>query len=302
MYNLPIYKLLEEMIYLGDKTIYTVERSLWADNALQYRILGQTGLKVSILGFGGIPIRRIDEKDAVAVVNRALDMGVNLIHTSITYGDSAYKIGKVMEERRDECLLAVKIGGSQRTKEEAEERLRSTLEALNTDHVEIAELPINVQDFPKAMRPGGVYEAFEGAKREGIVDHIGITSHDVDFLVEAIQNKAFSNLITPFNYAADSAKEELLSLAADLDIGVIAMKTLGKGGLTDSSQALRYVWNHDVDTAIVGMNSLSEVEENAAIAQNPRPLTQEEKEELRRKAEDIVKTGRLSGSGSVAPS
>ncbi|UCD73650.1 MAG: aldo/keto reductase [Candidatus Bathyarchaeota archaeon] len=267
---------------------------------MQYRILGQTGLKVSILGFGGIPIGRVDEKDAVAVVNHALDMEINFIHTSITYGDSAYKIGKVMEERRDECLLAVKIGGSQRTKEEAEERLKSTLEALNTDHVEIAELPINVHDFPKAMRPGGAYEAFEEAKKEGIIDHIGITSHDVDFLVEAIQTKAFSNLITPFNYAANSAKEELLSLTSDLDIGVIAMKTLGKGGLTNPSQALRYVWNHNIDTAIVGMNRLTEVEENVAVAKNPRALTEEEKEELREKAEDIVKTGRLSGSGSVA--
>jgi predicted aldo/keto reductase-like oxidoreductase len=264
-------------------------------------MLGQTGLKVSILGFGGIPIRRVDERDAVAVVNHALDLGVNLIHTSITYGDSAYKIGKVMDDRRDECLLAVKIGGSQRTREEAEERLRTTLEALNTDHVEIAELPINVHDFPKAMRPGGAYEAFKEAKEEGIIDHIGITSHDVDFLVDAIQTKAFSNLITPFNYAADSAREELFSLASDLGIGVIAMKTLGKGGLTNPSQALRYVWNHSIDTAIVGMKKVSEVEENVAIAQDPSPLTQEEEKEIRRRAEDIVKTGRLSSSGSITP-
>lgn len=270
---------------------------------MRYRMLGQTGLKVSILGFGGIPIgdRRVDEKDAVAVVNRALDLGVNFIHTSITYGDSAYKIGKVMKERRDECFLAVKIGGSQRTREEAKDRLRNTLEALNTDHVEIAELPINAHAFPEAMRSGGAYEAFEEAKREGIIDYIGITSHDVDFLVEAIQTKAFSNLITPFNYVANSAKEKLLPLATDLNMGVIAMKTLGRGGLPDSSQALRYVWNYDVDTAIVGMNKLSEVEENVATANNPRPLTQKEGEELKTMAEEIRKAGRLSQSGSVTP-
>ncbi len=268
---------------------------------MRYMILGQTGLRVSILGFGGIPIRGVDEKDAVAVVNRALDLGVNFIHTSITYGDSSYKIGKVMKERRDECFLAVKIGGSQRTKEEAEERLRETLEALNTDHVEIAELPINVHEFSKAMQPGGAYEALEEAKREGVIDYIGITSHDVKFLVEAIQTKAFSNLIVPFNYAANSAKDRLLALAADLDVGVIAMKALGKGGLPDSPQALRYVWNHDVDTAIVGMSRLSEVEENVATANSPTPPTQKEEEELRRMAEEIVKAGRLSSSGSVTP-
>jgi len=268
---------------------------------MRYRILGQTGLKVSILGFGGIPIRRVDERNAIAVVNRALDLGVNLIHTSITYGDSACKIGKVMKERRDDCFLAVKIGGSQRTKEEAEERLRDTMKTLNTDHVEVAELPINRHEFRKAMQPGGAYEAFEEAKREGIIDHIGITSHDVDFLVKAIRTKAFSNLITPFNFVANSAKEELLPLAADLDVGVIAMKTLGKGGLPNSSQALRYVWTHDIDTAIVGMDKLSEVEENVAVANNLGLLTLKEREELETRGEEIMKADRLSGSGSVAP-
>ncbi len=268
---------------------------------MRYRTLGQTGLRVSILGFGGIPIRRIEEKDAVAVVNRALDLGVNFIHTSITYGDSAFKIGKVMQERRDECFLAVKIGGSQRTKEEAQERMRETLEALETEHVEIAELPINRHDFPNAMRPGGAYEAFEEAKKEGTIDFVGITSHDVDFLVEAIQTGAFSNLITPFNYVASSPTERLLPMAAELDVGVIAMKTLGKGGLTNSYQALRYVWNHDVDTAIVGMNRLSEVEENAAAADSLKESTRAEREELEKMAEEIVKSGRLTESGSVMP-
>ena len=268
---------------------------------MRFRILGQTGLKVSILGFGGLSIgyRRVNEKDAVAVLNRALDLGVNFIHTSITYGDSAYKIGKVMKERRDECFLAVKIGASQRTKEQAEERLTKTLKALNTDHAEIAQFKPPLRTFPKAMRPGGPYEAFEEARREGVIDYIGVTGHDVDFLVEAVKTKAFSNLITPFNYVANSAKEKLLPLADDLNMGVIAMKALGKGGLRDSLQALSYVWNHDVDTAIVGMNRLSEVEENVAAANNLRPLTQKEREDLKTMAEKIVKAGRLSRFGSV---
>lgn len=232
--------------------------------------------------------------------NRALDLGINFVHTSVTYGDSANKIGKVMKERRDECCLAVKIGGGQRTRGEAEERLRNTLEALNTDHVEVAELPINAEDLPEAMGSGGAYEAFEKAKEDGIIDHIGITSHDVDFLVEAIKTGKFSNMIAPFNYASNSAKEKLFSLAEEMDMGVIAMKTLGKGGLPKASQALRYVWGYDVDTAIVGMNKLSEVEENVTAASNFHPLTQGEKEELQHMAEEIIKAGRLSNSGAVA--
>ena len=129
---------------------------------MRYRILGKTDLKVSILGFGGISIMRVSEKKAVDVVNRALDLGVNFVHTSVTYGDSAYKIGQVMKERRDECFLAVKVGG--RTEKEAEERLKKSLEALNTDKVEIVELPVNAAAFPEVMGLGGAYKAFEKAK------------------------------------------------------------------------------------------------------------------------------------------
>ena len=268
--------------------------------ALKYRVLGQTGLKVSILGFGGIPIMRVSEKEAVAVVNRALDLGVNLIHTSVTYGDSAYKIGKVMKERRDECFLAAKVGG--RTKTEADERLKKSLEALNTSHIEIAELPVNAEAFPKVMGPSGAYEAFKKAQQEGAIGFIGITSHDVGFLVEAITTKAFSNLITPFNYVANTARENLLSLAAELNMGVIAMKTLGKGGLPNVEKALNYVWGHDIDTAIVGMKKLSEVEQNVVTVNNFQPLTKEEEMQLQKTGEEIIKANRLSSSGVVNPS
>jgi predicted aldo/keto reductase-like oxidoreductase len=268
------------------------------DHNVKYRVLGKTGLKVSILGFGGIPILRVSEKEAVAVVNRALDLGVNFIHTSVTYGDSADKIGQVMKERRNECFLAVKVGG--RTEKEAEERINNSLAALNTDHVEIAELPVNADAFPRVMGPEGAYKAFKKAKEEGLIDFIGITSHDVGFLTEAIAAKSFSNLVAPFNYAANTAREKLLSLAAELNMGVIAMKTLGKGGLPNASQALRYVWSNDVHTAIVGMDKLSEVEQNVATASNLQPLTDEEVRQLQNMADKIIKERRLSSSGAVA--
>ncbi len=264
---------------------------------MKYRVLGKTGLKVSILGFGGIPLRRISDKEAIDVLNRALDLGVNFIHTSITYGDSAYKIGQVIKERRNECFLAVKVGG--RTEKEAKENLKKSMKALKVDKVEIAELPINATAFSQVMGSNGAYIAFQKAKQEGIIDFIGVTSHDVDFLNDAISTKAFSNLITPFNYAANTARTKLLSFAEELNIGFIAMKTLGKGGLPHVPQALRYVWNHSVHTAIVGMNKLSEVEENVATANNFQPLTKEEENQLQKIAEEVIKANRLSSSGAV---
>jgi predicted aldo/keto reductase-like oxidoreductase len=254
---------------------------------------------VSLLGFGGIPTRRVRDPDARAVVNRALDLGVNLIHTSVTYGDSAVKMGQVLSERRDECIMAVKVGG--RTAHEAETRLRESLTALQTDHLEIAELPVNAAAFPQAMGPGGAYEAFQRAREEGLIDFIGITSHDVTFLAEVVTTDAFSHLVVPFNYAADAARSALLPRAEARGLGVIAMKTLGKGGLPHPSQALRYVWQHAVDSAIVGMATRAEVEANVAAANASRPLTPTETRRLATVAGEIVAANRLSSSGAVSP-
>jgi predicted aldo/keto reductase-like oxidoreductase len=119
------------------------------------------------------------------------------------------------------------------------------------------------------------------------------------FLIDVIPTKSFSNLIAPFNYVATTARERLLSVEVELNMGIIAMKTLGKGGLSNVSQALRYVLNQDIDTAIVGMNKKTEVEENVATAENLHPLTEEEKHSLQRRAEEIIKANRLSSSGAV---
>ena len=304
----------QNLILQGTKTCpfkgHTLLLSPRIDVTLRYHVLGKTGLKVSILGFGGIPIGNLkgrilrdgttSEKQAAKVVNRALDLGVNFVHTSVTYGDSAQKIGNVMKERRDDCYLAIKMQTKNKAKKETEDLLKKSLTALNTDHIEIAELPVNAEVFPKAMGPEGAYEALREAKEEGIIDYIGITSHDVDFLTEAIHTKAFSNFITPFNYAANRAKDKLLTLAAELDMGVIAMKTLGRGGLPEVEKALRYVWEHDVDTAIVGMNGISQVEQLVAIADDPKKLTIDEERQLKKIAEEIIGASRLSRSGAVS--
>jgi len=140
------------------------------------------------------------------------------------------------------------------------------------------------------------------AQEEGLIDHIGITGHDIDFLNEAIKTEKFSNVIAPYNYIANKAEEELFSTARRLDLGIIAMKVLGVGGIPEVSKALRYVFEGDVDTAIVGMRSLQEVEMNVEISNSGMPLTNGEREELRVIAERIKQEKRLRFSGKITQS
>lgn len=268
-------------------------------------MLGKTGLRVSVVGFGGIPIMNVAEKEAVKIINRAIDLGINLFHTSYGrqgYGDSAVKIGKVMKERRDECILNVKIFGLK--KERAQTELDQSLKILNTNRIEIVQFRITEEQFDRGMGKNGGFQVLEKAQEEGIVDHIGITDHDPRFLAKAIAIGKFSNVIVPFNYVYNGAREELIPLARRMNVGVVAMKPLGGwkagGPLRNTSEALNYIWEHGVPTAIVGMCSIKEVEENTCIGGKIQPLTQKQKQKLQALAEELQRKYKVR-NGALLP-
>jgi predicted aldo/keto reductase-like oxidoreductase len=256
--------------------------------------LGKTGLKVSVVGFGGIPIMNIPEKEAINVVNRAIDLGVNLFHTSVGtqgYGDSAKKIGKAIERRRDECVLNVKVFCQ--TRERAETELAKTLRALNTDRIEIAQCRLTEQLYEQGMGEKGGFQVLKDAQDEGIIEQIGITDHDPKFLIEAITTGIFSNVIVPFNYVYNEAREKLIPLAKKMNIGIIGMKSLGGwnagGPLKNISESLNYIWQHEVSTTIIGMKTIREVEENTRLGGDIQPLTLEQEDRLSESARDLRK-------------
>lgn len=265
---------------------------------MQYRTLGRTGLEVSVVGFGGIPIKDVDRQSAVAIVNRAVDLGINHIHTSPTYGDSASKVGEAIEGRRDDCILNVKIFGAKRS--QTESQLRQAFEDLRTDHLDIVQFRITEGKFGQGMGDQGGLQVLKRAQDEGTVDHIGITDHHPEFLASAIESGEFSNLVVPFNYVYDGARERLIPRAKEMDVGIVAMKTLGKGALTNVPQALNYVWGHGVPTAIVGVSSLEEVEEDASIGEEIEPLTREQLKELDSRAERLRAQYEVS-NGALLP-
>ena len=265
---------------------------------MEYRLLGKTGLKVSVVGFGGIPIAQIGEDEAVKVVEKAMDLGINLFHTSPTYGDSASKIGKAIRERRDECILNVKVFGVSRRR--AEKDLEAALRMLQTDRIEIVQFRITREEFKRGLGKDGGLQVLLKAQEEGVIEHIGITDHDPNFVADAIETGYFSNVLVPFNYVYDEALRRLIPLALKLSVGVAAMKPLGRGVLTNVSEALNYIWEHGVSTAIVGMKSEREVEENARVGMKVQPLTSKQKETLRSLAESLLHQYEVR-SGALEP-
>ncbi len=258
---------------------------------MESRVLGRTGLTVSRLGYGGIKLPGISEEEAAACVNRAIDLGVNFIDTARCYGDSEAKIGRVMAKRRDEVVLASKV--IRRSREEAEEDIATSLKLLQTDVIDLYQIhDVSLREqYARATGPNGALDAVRAARDKGQVRFIGVSGHNLDILLEAIETGWFDTVQVAYNLANTGAAEKLLGRAAELNVGVINMKPLAGGNLVKpvevfddqdeyavtAEAALRFCMTQPHVTVVIpGMRSLAEVEENAATAERFSPMTDEE--------------------------
>ena len=259
---------------------------------MEKRRLGRTGLEVSRLGYGAIKLPGVSAEEAVALVNRALDLGVTFIDTARCYGDSEAKLGHVMAKRRDEVVLASKVIRGSR--EEAEEDLATSLSLLQTDCIDVYQIhDVSMPEkYEKVVGPGGSLEALQAARDKGQIRFIGVSGHNLAVLLEALETGWFDTVQVAYNLANTAAAEKLLPRARELDLGVINMKPLGGGNLpkpvnlgddteteyaVTAEAALRFnMTNPNVSVVIPGMQALNEVEENVATAEEFVPMGEEE--------------------------
>ena len=243
---------------------------------MNYVTLGKTGLKASVLSFGGIPIQRADAANTMAVVDKLEEYGINYIDTARGYTVSEEYLGAALEGRRDKFILATK--SMSRDKASMAQDVETSLKNLRMDHIDLYQLHnLLEKDIERVFGPDGAYEALAEAKAAGKVGHIGVTCHSADamkILVERYADK-LETVMFPFNIVEDQGRDVLL-LAREKGMGTIAMKPLAGGNLEDWNLALRYIAASGVmDIAIPGMGSPEEVERNATVDLTA-PLTQEE--------------------------
>ena len=252
-------------------------------------ILGRTGLRVKILGFGGIPIQRVSEEEAISVVRRCYELGVNYYDTARGYTNSEERMGKALEDVRDEVYIATK--SNRRTAKELNAELETSLRNLKTDYIDVYQFHnVSSQEaWEQIKAPGGALEAMHKAHDDGRIRHIGVTSHNPAFLAEIVKEDIFETIMIPYNYLTPDPEEELLPLCREMNLGTIAMKPFGGGAFSNVNTALRFVLDKEyVDIAIPGMMSVSEVEENFRVASGPHALTEEDLELIK---EDKVELG-----------
>ncbi len=244
--------------------------------------LGKTGLEVSRIGFGGIPIMRLAEDEAIKVVQRCLDLGVTFLDTANGYGTSEERIGKAIAGRREQVVIATKTGARDRAT--AQEHLELSLKRLNTDYIDLWQFH-NISTFEayeQVLGPGGAMEAAQEALRAGKIRHIGITHHSMDVALRAVASGHFETVQFPFNFVTNEAATELIPLARKHDVGFISMKPLAGGLLDNAVLAIKYLLKFDSIVPDPGIERIEEIEEIVDIVQGPWELTSQEQREIER--------------------
>lgn len=263
-----------------------VTPSLGAAAPMPERPLGKTGHQVRLFSLGGqATLEKPDTRDvSVAIINRAIDLGVNYIDTAAAYGRgiSQTYIGEVMATRRKEVFLATKTRS--RDKEGALRDLEQSLKMLQTDHVDLWQNHNVMRDeeVEQILGKGGALEAMLQARDQKMIRYIGITGHfDPAVLAKAIDRYQFDTVLMALNPADKhrlSFIDGLLPLANKKGLGVIGMKIPARGrlfregGVTAMKDAMRYVMTLPVSTVIVGCDTVAQLEENIAIAKDFSPM------------------------------
>src|SRR5271163_670029 len=294
----------------GAQASHPLPANAATSDSMPTRNLGKTGYKVGIFSLGGQAAieKANNEANAVPIIERALDLGVNYIDTSSIYGGpdrwSEQYVGRVMKTRRQEAFLATKT--KERMRDGSLRMIEKSLALLNTDHVDLWQLhDIGLpEDVNAIFAKGGAMEALIEMQQQKVVRFLGVTGHyRPEALIDAVNRHNFDTILMAMN-AADthihSFTDKLLPLVVEKQMGIIGMKVPSRGrllaswtppsldaqrhswegsaiatrpGVMTMKDAMRFTLSHPVSTVIIGCDNIAQLEENVQIARDFTPLS-----------------------------
>lgn len=239
---------------------------------MEYVTLGKTGLKISRMGFGSIPIQRIDAAGTKKLLEMMADRGINYIDSARGYTVSESFIGEGIEGMREKFVLATK--SMSRTKEAMAKDIEISLHNFRTDYIDLYQVHNpNMEQLEQVIGPDGALEALMEAKAAGKIGHLGLTAHSLEVFEKALDMDWVETIMFPYNIV-ERQGEELIHKCHEKNIGFIDMKPLAGGAIEDGRLALRFVCsNPDVTVVIPGMYDVSEIEKNMEAVEDVTHLT-----------------------------
>ncbi len=231
---------------------------------MKYAILGKTGLKVSVVGLGGIPVQRTDRNGAKEIVEACMAQGINYLDTARGYSISEEFFGEALKEYRQQWVIATK--SMARDYESMKRDIEISLSKLQTDYIDLYQIH-NIkseEEFAVCFGENGAYKALLEAKEEGKIKHIGATTHSIEAFAKLIREyeNEIETMMFPYNIVENQGVE-LMKECCEKKIGFIAMKPIAGGNIDRPVLALKYILNNpDCTIVIPGMGSEEEVAQN----------------------------------------
>lgn len=262
---------------------------------MQYREIGRTGIKLSTLGFGAMRLPQ-DEEEAIRVIRRSFELGVNYLDTALVYGESERICGKALKGWRDKVYVSTKNPLHDETVDGWWSRLNHSLESLDIDYIDFYHVVHNMRwyDYENFYTKGGGSKAVRKAKDQGLIRHVFFSCHDTpENIIRLIDTGEFEGMTVQYNLL-DRKNADAMAYAHERGMAVVVMGPVGGGRLAAPSEqirrmmgseakssaevALRFVLSNPyVTCAISGMNSIEMVEENAEVASRKEPLSDQER-------------------------
>lgn len=231
---------------------------------------GRTGLEVSRTSFGAIPIQRLSDDDAVALVRAAHAGGINLFDTARGYTDSEHKLGLALSSCRQDVIITTKTPSL--TRDGILRDIDTSLRELGTDYVDVYQF-----HNPDAV-PAADSEAYQTAlelKRAGKIRHIGLTNHNLGVAREAVLSGLFDTLQFPLSPLSSDEELEIAALCEQHDVGLLAMKALSGGLITRAITSWVFLRQYRNVVPIYGLQHRWELDEFLGYEKNPPALDQE---------------------------
>ncbi len=242
--------------------------------------LGKTGLEINRFGFGGIPIQRVEEKQAVETVLHAVEKGVDFIDTSRVYTTSEKRIGLALKQTSKRVVLASK--SRSRTSDLVQKDLETSLKELQKDYIDLYQCHFvqNDDDYQQLISPGGALEGLIQAREKGLIGHIGITSHNLDLMDRILDDGYFATIMVCFSFLEPKASDKIIPKAQEKNIGVIAMKSFSGGIIDNPGLAIKFALSYPGLAIIPGVESKALFDQNWEVFQGTHQLTHAERQAI----------------------
>lgn len=245
---------------------------------MEYVALGKTSLMVSRTGFGALPIQRVtDLEEAVKILRNAYEGGINFFDTARAYSDSETKLGYAFGGIRKDVCIATKTAAKNR--EELKKDLETSLEALQTDYIDLYQLH-NPSFLPVPGGEDGLYDALLTARAEGKIRHIGITNHSLQIIKEGVLSGLYETVQYPFSLLSTDEEKDLVALCEKQNVGFIAMKALCGGLITNIPLAFGFLRQYENVVPVWGMQTEEEVQQILYFEGHPPIINEQFKLEV----------------------